>query len=621
MQLNFKKIFTVIGLFTALLSIPLTAHAMEKLNSYDIDKNGATNINDCTYLQLYLAGYENNIDLSVADVNQDGKINILDVTQLQILLAQNDFSPTVPPEIKLNTDKLTLGVGEQYPLYDVNSSNQNCTYITNNPAVASVADNGTITALSEGISKITVTAENGISASCTVTVKSAPEKITLNTSDLSLGIGEEYIISESTNSGSYAYNFNWSSDNENVATVERTVSNQAKITANGVGTANITITTYNGISAKCTVTVGKMANSISLNADNLTLGIGETFDLNSYVSDGTTAYYRIYHSDNEEIATAEASGGLITAKSVGKATITCTMANGVTATCKVTVREAPTNITLSKSEITLKVGKEYIISESTNSGAYARSFSWSNSNSEVLSIEPMKGTNKCKIKPKMQGTAVITVTAYNNKKATCKVTVSGSVVKAIDVSTWQGNINFSKVKNSGYDYVLIRAGYGRETYQIDDRFETNYTNAKAAGLKVGVYWYSYANSISDAEKEAQACLSCLNKRDLDLPVYIDFEESWQQSLGRNHLTQMAEKFCNIIEYNNYQAGVYANSYWFDNFLHKQELSKKYSIWFAQIDGNISNIQADIHQYTWTGKVNGISGNVDCNYIYNLNIIR
>lgn len=621
MHRNLKKMFAVIGLSAALLSVPLSAHALGNANSYDMDKNGTTDITDCTYLQLYLAGYDNPIDPSIADVNQDGKINILDVTQLQLLLAELDFSPTVPPEIKLNTEQLTLGAGEQYSLHTVNTGDQNCTYTTSNPVVASVTADGTITALSKGTATITVTAESGAGANCTLTVKDAPDKVTLNISEISLGLGEEYIISESTNSGSYAYNFTWTSDNENVAAVERTVSNQAKISANGVGTANITVTTYNGISAKCTVTVGKMADSISLNAENLTLGIGETFDLNSSIPSGATAYYRIYTSNNTQVAAAEASGGLITAKSVGTAEITCTMANGVTAACKITVREAPASVTLSQSETTLKVGEEFIIAESTNSGSYARSFSWSNSNSKVLSIEAVKGTNKCKIKPKMQGTAVITVTTYNNKKAACKVTVAGSVVKAIDVSTWQGNINFSKVKSSGYDYVLIRAGYGRETYQKDDMFETNYKNAKKAGLKIGVYWYSYADSISDAEKEAQACLYCLNNKDLDLPVYIDFEESWQQSLGKSYLTQMAEKFCSTIENNNYQAGVYANSYWFNYFLNKQELSKKYSIWFAQIDGDMSNIQADIHQYTWTGKVNGISGNVDCDYIYNLNIVR
>lgn len=194
------------------------------------------------------------------------------------------------------------------------------------------------------------------------------------------------------------------------------------------------------------------------------------------------------------------------------------------------------------------------------------------------------------------------------------------MIKAIDVSCWQIDVDYNKVKSSGINVVLIRAGFGREASQKDSQFETHYKNAKAAGLKVGVYWYSYADSISDAVNEANACLACLSGRKLDLPVYYDLEEPWQQSFGKATLTTMAEKFCDTIKKHGYRAGVYANAYWFSQCLNYSTLYNKYSIWLAQW-ASYHTIKCDIWQYSETGSVNGVSSNVDMNIIENPSIVN
>ena len=194
------------------------------------------------------------------------------------------------------------------------------------------------------------------------------------------------------------------------------------------------------------------------------------------------------------------------------------------------------------------------------------------------------------------------------------------MIKAIDVSCWQVGVDYNKVKSSGINVVLIRAGFGREASQKDNQFETHYKNAKAAGLKIGVYWYSYAEGISDAVNEANACLECLNGKKLDLPVYFDMEEPWQQSFGKVTLTAMAEKFCDTIKKHGYRAGVYANAYWFSQCLNYSTLYNKYSIWLAQW-ASYHTIKCDIWQYSETGSVNGVSGNVDMNIIENPSIIN
>lgn len=191
-------------------------------------------------------------------------------------------------------------------------------------------------------------------------------------------------------------------------------------------------------------------------------------------------------------------------------------------------------------------------------------------------------------------------------------------VNCIDVSTWQTNVDYNKVKAAGIEAVIIRAGFGRETSQKDNQFETHYKNAKAAGLKLGAYWYSYADSVDDAKKEAAACLACITGKSFDLPVYFDMEESSQTSLGRSTLTSMAQAFCEAIKAGGYRAGVYSNLNWFNNYLDYSALKKSYSIWLAQWN-SYKNLECDIWQNADDGNISGVSGNVDTNVICNRSI--
>ena len=193
-----------------------------------------------------------------------------------------------------------------------------------------------------------------------------------------------------------------------------------------------------------------------------------------------------------------------------------------------------------------------------------------------------------------------------------------SKITCVDISEFQQGINFNKMKNDGIKAVIIRAGYGRETSQKDSMFESHYKNAKNANLKIGVYWYSYADSVNDAEKEAKACLKCINNKSLDMPIYYDLEDNSQIKLGKAKLTEIAERFCETIKKSNYRAGVYANLNWFNNYLDYDKLKAKYSIWLAQYNDK-AELDCDIWQNSSTGKVIGYGGNIDTNVIYNDNI--
>ena len=188
--------------------------------------------------------------------------------------------------------------------------------------------------------------------------------------------------------------------------------------------------------------------------------------------------------------------------------------------------------------------------------------------------------------------------------------------RGIDVSKWQGNIDYKKVKNTGIQFIIARIGYGMYENQKDKKFEDNYKGAINNNIPIGVYLYSYALNENDASKEADVTLKWLNKRKLNLPVYYDVEDKSQALISKKNLTKMCETFCNKIEKAGYWAGIYANKNWLTTHLDYKYLEKKYTIWVAQYNNkNTYSGKYDMWQYTSKGQINGINGNVDMNILY------
>lgn len=188
-------------------------------------------------------------------------------------------------------------------------------------------------------------------------------------------------------------------------------------------------------------------------------------------------------------------------------------------------------------------------------------------------------------------------------------------VKGIDVSKWQGDINFAKVKAAGYDFVIIRAGFGRYISQKDSYFEQNYARAKAAGLNVGAYWYSYAVNVAQAQEEARICLEVLSGKQFEMPIYFDLEEQSQFSRGRSVCSDMVKAFCNALEKAGYFAGLYISRSYLQNYI-IDEVAKRYTLWVAEYGPRL-NYSGDVGmwQYSSSGKVNGVIGNVDMDECY------
>ncbi|MFR2206859.1 MAG: GH25 family lysozyme [Clostridia bacterium] len=188
--------------------------------------------------------------------------------------------------------------------------------------------------------------------------------------------------------------------------------------------------------------------------------------------------------------------------------------------------------------------------------------------------------------------------------------------KLIDVSTWNGNIDWNKVYKSGVKYAMIRSSFGVENpNQIDNKFVRNITNAVRAGVKCGVYHYSYAQSAFEAKREAEFCLKTIKGYKIDLPVAFDIEDSSQTGLGRRVCTDMVIAFCDTIKSAGYKPILYCNPNWLQNYLYKDELLKKYDIWLANWGVSSPSYDCAIWQYSENGSVSGISGSVDMNWIF------
>ena len=190
-------------------------------------------------------------------------------------------------------------------------------------------------------------------------------------------------------------------------------------------------------------------------------------------------------------------------------------------------------------------------------------------------------------------------------------------MKVIDVSKHQGNINWHAVKAAGVDTAIIHCGFGDDIPSQDDPFwRANVERARAAGLRIGAYLYSYADSVIHAQSEAAHAIRLLQGISLDLPIFYDMED--ENTTGKCSpvlLGDMAEIFCKALQDAGYQVGIYANKYWFTNKLTDPRFGQ-WDKWVAQYHDVCTYEGEKVGwQYTSTGSVDGVQGNVDISEFY------
>ncbi|MCR5213920.1 MAG: cell wall-binding protein [Eubacterium sp.] len=195
----------------------------------------------------------------------------------------------------------------------------------------------------------------------------------------------------------------------------------------------------------------------------------------------------------------------------------------------------------------------------------------------------------------------------NNTKET------GSI-KGIDVSQYQGNMDWTKVKAQGIEFAFVRVGHG--DHKVDPYYKKNMKAANEAGIKTGAYFYSTATTVSQAKSDAQWVIDQLQGYNVSYPVALDMEDSSQISLGKQAITNMAKVFCDEIKSAGYTPMVYCNENWAKNYIDLNQLEGVYK-WIARYNNTYNEaISRDIWQAGSTTLMEGITINsVDCDFGY------
>lgn len=214
----------------------------------------------------------------------------------------------------------------------------------------------------------------------------------------------------------------------------------------------------------------------------------------------------------------------------------------------------------------------------------------------------------------------------------------GAVGWGVDVSRWNGTIDWARAKAAGIDFAILRCGYGRGG--IDEQFAANVRGCKENGIRFGVYLYAYSWDAESAAQEGYGTLQLLadagvTPADLSLPVYYDMENQKDGvpagvddndqyrfiTGGPDAFAAIARAYCNVLQANGYRTGVYANLNWWNNYL-TDPVFDSWDRWVAQYNyQNDYKGSYSFWQYTSTGTVDGIGGGVDLNYMYSQNYVN
>lgn len=192
-------------------------------------------------------------------------------------------------------------------------------------------------------------------------------------------------------------------------------------------------------------------------------------------------------------------------------------------------------------------------------------------------------------------------------------------IKGLDVSRFQGEVDWERVKAAGYQFAMLRAGYGDST--VDEQFRRNASECNRIGLPVGAYWFCYAATAENAAQEADSCIRTVSEYWLDYPVCYDIEQASADYIEKQGVSftpalarELVKSFCNRVESKGYFAMFYSNQSFFNTYL-GTALAKRYAFWYARYTDTFDGTDCGIWQYTSTGRVPGISGNVDLDLAY------
>ncbi len=522
--------------------------------------------------------------------------------------------PTPTITVKLDKTEASLEVGKNITLTATEGAPVK--WSSDKAEVATVDSNGKVTAVAEGTAIITATSEAdaNVKATCTITVTAVVEEtVTLDKENATIEIDEtvQLKVTEGTK-------VTWSSSNDKVATVDE----NGVVTGIEAGKVTITATSQldTNINDTCVITVTVKSTDITLDKEEATMYVGDELVLKATTvpeKDVTITW----KTSDEKLATVK--DGKVTALKQGEVTITATVTNGEEteeATCKVTIKEATYLQTKDGLDVYVMDGDKYVKAKAEDYAKKDAVFYVYKETYKYQGWQTFDGkTYYYDINyTKVTGEQVIMGAKYVFDSN--GVLTSNTGIMGIDVSKWNGTIDWKAVKASGVSYVIIRCGYrgsSQGSLIEDPKYKANIKGATEAGLKVGVYFFSQAIDEVEAVQEASMVLSLVKGYKISYPIFLDVEASGGRAdnLSKETRTAVCKAFCQTIQNAGYTAGVYANRTWLTNKIDTSQLGS-YKIWLAQYAAKPTYAgRYEMWQYKDSGSIPGISGHVDLNLSY------
>jgi len=521
--------------------------------------------------------------------------------------------------------------------------------ITSSDSNIATVDKGSkkIKGIAAGTATITIkTTRNGKdyvnSGSITVNAKPEEPKVTLDAIS-NVKVGEEVSFNYSVtglNSDEYVVE----SSDTNIATVDK---GSKKIKGIAAGTATITvrgnkngteykatqIVTVIAANQKATVEFAQKSDSVVIDKEITVEAVGKLDNVNQ--TTGTYTWSITSGTDNATISSTNGSKITVKGKAEGSATIKVVYdveVNGTKYTAENSYSVSVKKAYDGSAPLKTKDGKTVYVKDSNGDFVEAKNSDYDTASTFYIKKPTIKYTGWQTIDSntyffdkngnKVTGDQVIQGISYHfTDEGILATNTSG--IKGIDVSKWNGSIDWNAVKNAGVSYVIIRCGYrGSTTGSLieDPMFRTNISGAKAAGLKVGVYFFTQAVNEAEAVEEASMVVNLVKQcGGVSYPIFIDTEgaggKGRADGLNKATRTAVCKAFCQTVQNSGYTAGVYASKSWFVNNVDYGQLSG-YKIWLAQYASKPTlSGRYDLWQYSDKGSIPGISGAVDMNISY------
>ncbi len=377
------------------------------------------------------------------------------------------------------------------------------------------------------------------------------------------------------------------------------------------------------------------ATDIELKHTAVTISEGETYKIRYELTPKNSTDTVSFRSINKAVASVS-KDGTITARGAGNTRIVCQTGGGAYTKLSVTVLDVmteeqqeqqieqniekeynesgelvPSEVRFGSESAGLMVGEQLSLDARIFPSGSVYTYTIKSDNTKVAKVNSRGVVTG--ISP---GNAIITVTTNNGKSDSIYITVYDGVIKGIDVSKWNGDINWKKVKNTGMaQFAMIRASYGYE--DTDPRLEQNVRGCEKNDIPYGFYHYMYAKNVAEAKKEAAYFLNVIQNYNPEYPVVLDIEEDFYKQMSKKEVTQIVTTFMEAVENAGYYAMIYSYAKFFGDSLIMDKI-EKYDIWVACWGDEDKLAESysyhyGMWQYSETGRIAGIEEDVDLNY--------